>query len=64
MWGNIGAALAPDIFIRIKRMYPDDPVMGWNAVFLLCALVQVVGALAALGVNSTKTIQVDKVKTA
>ncbi len=58
MWGNIGAALAPEIFILVKKMYPDDPMMGWNAVFLLCALVQVVGAAAALGVNSTTPIKV------
>ncbi len=59
MWGNIGAALAPEIFILVKQMYPNDPIMGWQAVFLLCAIVQVVGAVAALGVNSTKPIQVE-----
>ncbi|MFZ9792272.1 MAG: MFS transporter [Gemmataceae bacterium] len=63
MWGNIGAALAPEVFILVKSMYPADPMMGWNAVFLMCALVQVVGALAAMGIDATKPIQVDKVKT-
>lgn len=63
MWGNIGGGLAPILFTQVKGIYPDDPMMGWNAVFLLCAVTQVVGALAALGVDSSKTIQVDLVKT-
>ncbi|MEI6325492.1 MAG: hypothetical protein WCO91_08585, partial [Gemmataceae bacterium] len=61
MWGNIGAALAPEIFILVKEMYPNDPMMGWNAVFLLCAMVQVVGAVAAMGINATHPIQLDRV---
>ncbi len=62
MWGNIGAALAPEIFILVKEMYPNDPMMGWNAVFLLCAMVQVVGAVAAMGINATHPIQLDRVQ--
>ena len=62
MWGNIGAALAPEIFILVKEMYPNDPMMGWNAVFLLCAIVQVVGAVAAMGINATHPIQLDRVQ--
>ena len=64
MWGNIGGALAPLIIIRVKGIYPEDPVQGWNAVFLMFALVQVVGAIASLGIDSTHSIQVERVKSA
>ena len=62
MWGNIGAALAPVIIVRVKGLYPDDPAMGWNAVFLMCAVVQVVGTLASLGIDSTHPINAERGK--
>jgi nitrate/nitrite transporter NarK len=62
MWGNIGAALAPVIIVRVKGLYPDDPAMGWNAVFLMCAVVQVFGTLASLGIDSTHPINAERVK--
>jgi hypothetical protein len=36
--------------------------MGWNAVFLMCAVVQVVGTLASLGIDSTHPINAERVK--
>ncbi len=60
MWGNFGAAIAPEIFIFIKSKYPDDLMAGWSAVFYVCALVQVVGALAALGIDATHPLKMEK----
>jgi ACS family glucarate transporter-like MFS transporter len=55
MWGNLGAAVAPMAFVRIRGAF-DDPAAGWNAVFLLCACTQVVAAVAALGIDARRPI--------
>jgi hypothetical protein len=60
MWGNIGAALGPNVFIAIKNIYPDDPLKGWNTAFALCAVIQIVGVLAALGVDASRQLRLDK----
>jgi MFS family permease len=56
MWGNLGAAVTPLLFGWILRRYPGNPMAGWTAVFLVCAVVQVLGVLAALGLDSSKPI--------
>jgi ACS family glucarate transporter-like MFS transporter len=59
MWGNLGAAIAPQLFILIKSYHPDDPQAGWASVFLVCAVVQVIGAVAAMGIDATHPIKMD-----
>ncbi len=59
MWGNLGAAIAPQLFILIKSYHPDDPKAGWASVFLVCAVVQVIGAVAAMGIDATHPIKMD-----
>ena len=56
MWGNFGAAAAPLVFQRLLRANPDDPAAGWQSAFLLCAVLQVVAAVAALGVDASRPI--------
>ncbi len=56
MWGNFGAALAPMVLGRIRSGF-DDPSVGWNAAFLVCACTQVVAALAALGIDSSRPLR-------
>jgi MFS transporter, ACS family, glucarate transporter len=56
MWGNIGAAIAPMVFVRIRQAYPLEPLLGWNLVFMVCAGVQIVGVFAALGLDTRKKI--------
>lgn len=57
MWGNFGAALAPEVANLTRWFYPDDPVAAWSAVFLVFAGTQVVAALAALGVDASRPIR-------
>ena len=56
MWGNFGAALAPMVLGRIRLGF-DDPSVGWNMAFLVCACTQVVAALAALGIDSSRPLR-------
>ncbi len=56
MWGNLGAACSPLVFGAIARMYEGDPASGWQAAFLVCAAVQAVAAIAALGINASKPL--------
>jgi MFS family permease len=56
MFGNLGAAVTPIVFGWVQRSYAD-PMAGWKAVFLLCACTQVVGALAALGIDASRPIR-------
>lgn len=56
MWGNIGAALAPQIFQAIRAGTPDNPAAGWAFAFGVCASTQIIGALAAIGVSSAKQV--------
>jgi ACS family glucarate transporter-like MFS transporter len=50
MWGNIGAAVAPILLAIVSNR------LGWGAAFGLCALSQLIAALAALGIDATKPI--------
>jgi len=56
MWGNIGAALAPEIFTLILEQYKEDPMPGWQMVFLLSASVQIIAAVASLFVDASRPI--------
>ena len=56
MWGNIGAALAPQIFQAIRAGTPENPAAGWAIAFGVCASTQIIGALAAIGVSSAKQV--------
>ena len=58
MWGNFGAAVAPQLYVAILR---DQPGTGdWNNLFLFCAAMFVVSGAAGLGIDATKPIVLDK----
>lgn len=54
MWGNIGAAIAPQVYNLVLGESPrtDD----WNAMFLVCAGMFVISGLAGLGIDATVPI--------
>ncbi len=56
MWGNLGAALAPLVTQALRNQYPDDPAAGWRAAFVLFGGVQVVAAVAALGIDASRPL--------
>lgn len=51
MWGNFGAASAPLVFQALLTLDADDPAYGRRAAFLFCACIQILAAVAALGVS-------------
>lgn len=57
MWGNFGAAVSPDV-LRLVSETGTGPLSGWNAAFLLCAGVQVIAAVAALGIDARRPVAV------
>ena len=56
MWGNFGAAAVPLVFQSLMSRYPGDPAAGGQVAFLLCAALQAVAAVAALGVSAANPI--------
>ena len=56
MWGNFGAALSPVVLGLIVRSF-TNPASGWNAAFVALAVLQLVAAFAALGVNASKPLR-------
>ncbi len=56
MWGNFGAAVAPMVFVRIRQLYPNDPLAGWDAAFVVCAATQLIAAAAALGLDARRPL--------
>lgn len=56
MWGNFGAALSPVWLGMIVGAFAM-PATGWRAAFIACAALQVVAAVAALGVNASKPLR-------
>lgn len=56
MWGNLGAGLSPLVFGMISEAFASDLPRGWQFAFLFCAGVQVLAALAALGVNANQPL--------
>ncbi len=56
MWGNVGAAVSPQVFQLLRASASSDPAVGWNYSFLLCAVTQIIAAVAALGLDARTTI--------
>lgn len=56
MWGNLGAACSPLVFGYLARLYVGDAVAGWTTAFVFCGIVQLIAAIAALGINSSKPL--------
>jgi MFS family permease len=57
MWGNIGAAISPLFFGILSRSFGDDVTAGWQAAFLACLAVQLLAAVAAMFVSSSRPLQ-------
>ncbi len=55
MWGNFGAALSPVILGAIVGMF-SQVWMGWQVAFLGCAVLNMLAAMVALGVDSSKPL--------
>ncbi len=55
MWGNFGAALSPVILGAIVGMF-SQVWMGWHAAFLGCAILNMLAAIVAMGVDSSKPL--------
>jgi ACS family glucarate transporter-like MFS transporter len=56
MWGNFGAALSPVILGAIVGQF-SEIWMGWHFAFLFCAILNLLAAVMALQVDSSKTLQ-------
>jgi ACS family glucarate transporter-like MFS transporter len=58
MWGNLGAAVAPIVIQKIQKACETEanPAAGWTVVFAVCASTQVIGAIAAMFVSSSKAV--------
>lgn len=56
MWGNLGAWLSPLVVGEIVAGYGDDVAAGWKVAFLLCAGLQIVAAVAALGIDARRPV--------
>jgi nitrate/nitrite transporter NarK len=52
MWGNFGAAVSPPLLNWVVRR------AGWDAAFLACAAAFLISALASIGIDATKPIEV------
>ena len=59
MWGNIGAALAPQLYNYVLKDSPGTA--EWNAMFLVCAGMFVLSGVAAMGIDATQPIESPKV---
>jgi MFS family permease len=57
MWGNLGAACSPLVFGYLARMYESDVQAGWQVAFMVCGVIQLLAAVAALGINASKPLQ-------
>ena len=57
MWGNLGAACSPLVFGYLARMYVDDVAAGWQVAFMVCGAIQLIAAVAALGINASKPLE-------
>lgn len=57
MWGNFGVAVSPEFFGWIVGASASGS--GWNHAFQACAAVNLIAAVAALGVNASKPLVPD-----
>lgn len=53
MWGNLGAFAAPKVLPWLHNHY------GWDTAFGVCAGMQVLAAVAALGIDAARPINAD-----
>jgi MFS family permease len=51
MWGNLGAACSPLVLGYLARG------AGWQTAFIVCGVIQLIAAVAALGINASKPLQ-------
>ena len=56
MWGNFGAALSPIAFGLISEAFAQNLARGWQFAFLFCAAVQMLAAIAAIGVSAHRSL--------
>lgn len=54
MWGNFGVAVSPAFFGWIAASSAAGT--GWNQAFAACAVVNLIAAVAALGVNASRPL--------
>ena len=59
MWGNIGAAVSPLLFGFLSRSFNADVAAGWQAAFVACAVVQLLAAVAAAFISSSRPLEPD-----
>ena len=68
MWGNFGAALSPVCLGWIVAQFAIDNdksesakrlalEAGWHSAFVFCAILNVVAAVAALGINASRPLR-------
>ena len=56
MWGNIGAAMAPQFYGLALNWSRNN----WNACFLLCAAAMIISGCAGLFIDATQPIVPDE----
>lgn len=59
MWGNLGAAIAPFIYVRCLGDTPS--VANWNTVFAVCCGVFVVSGFCGMLLDATRPLTVERV---
>lgn len=59
MWGNFGAALSPQFFGLFVGATAGAATgaIAWNHAFTACAVVNLIAAVAALGINASKPLR-------
>jgi nitrate/nitrite transporter NarK len=55
MFGNLGAAIAPNIYAKILGETPG--VKEWNMLFFTCGMMFVMAGICSLALDSTKAIR-------
>ena len=55
MWGNFGAALSPVILGGIVGCFGESTT-GWTAAFVGCAILNMLAALAAIGISAKEPL--------
>jgi MFS family permease len=56
MWGNFGAALSPVILGWIVAQF-TSVAAGWHGAFASCAALNILAAVAALGINASRPLR-------
>jgi MFS family permease len=56
MWGNFGAALSPVILGGIVAQFTSVSA-GWHVAFASCAALNILAAVAALGINASRPLR-------